>query len=84
MDLLIEIIVKATIGGIALFIVLTILWKLFIKNFLYRPTVKQVMEKQANLWTSTNITQTESEFYVATATGDYETMMKLWRKVNNG
>ena len=84
MDLLIEIIVKATIGGAALFIVLIVLWKLFIKNMLYRPTVKQLMEKQAILWTSTNITQTESEFYVATATGDYETMMKLWRKVNNG
>lgn len=82
MDLLIEIIVKATIGGIALFIVLTILWKLFIKNFLYRPTVKQVMEKQGKISKSATWTPEERVFYISVVTGDYITVMKLWRKVN--
>lgn len=73
---------KSVAGGLILFVMVIAIWKLFIKNILYRPTVKQLMALQKKLLFSTNMTSAEYEIYASIATGNYKVVMKLWREVS--
>lgn len=82
MEIILDVLLKTAIIGPTVFIAFVAIWKLFIKNLFYRPTIKQIMEVQNNLWRNANLTDDQKEFYCAVATGDCRTVMKLWRKVH--